>query len=88
MQMTIDGAFLHVRADIRLGTLEKRFGLAPGYFRNPDGTRARRDKKLGTLRAQFGEQSLALGAVLVPVPRITPLDPHNEVHPNQLSLFD
>jgi hypothetical protein len=40
------------RSDIKVGTLEKRLGLKPGAIRNPDGSDARSDKRLGTLRKQ------------------------------------
>lgn len=42
-----------VRSDIKIGNLEKRLGLDKGAIRNPDGTDARSDKKLGTLRAEY-----------------------------------
>ena len=42
-----------VRSDIKIGNLEKKLGLAKGAIRNPDGTDARGDKKLGTLRAEY-----------------------------------
>jgi|GEM_PF-666633 len=42
-----------VRSDIRIGTLEKKLGLEPGSIRNPDGTDARSNKKLETLRKEF-----------------------------------
>lgn len=41
------------RSDIKIGNLEKKLGLANGAIRNPDGTDARSDKKLGTLRAEY-----------------------------------
>jgi hypothetical protein len=41
------------RADILIGNLEKKLGLARGAIRNPDGTDARSDKKLGTLREEY-----------------------------------
>ncbi len=41
-----------IRSDIKVGTLEKRLGLKPGAIRNPDGSDARSDKRLGTLRKQ------------------------------------
>lgn len=41
------------RADIRIGKLEKKLGLGKGAIRNPDGTDARSDKKLGTLREEY-----------------------------------
>lgn len=42
-----------IRSDIKIGTLEKRLGLEPGSIRNPDGSDARSDKKLGSLRDDF-----------------------------------
>ena len=47
------GKTRQIRSDIRVGNLEKRLGLDPGSIRNPDGTDARSDKKLGTLRKEF-----------------------------------
>ena len=44
-----------VRSDIRVGNLEKKLGLAPGAIRNPDGTDARSNKKLSTLRKEFSQ---------------------------------
>jgi len=41
-----------VRSDIKVGNLEKKLGLKPGAIRNPDGSDARSDKRLGTLRKQ------------------------------------
>ena len=41
------------RSDIKIGNLEKKLGLAKGAIRNPDGTDARSDKKLGTLREEY-----------------------------------
>jgi hypothetical protein len=41
-----------VRSDITVGTLEKRLGVKPGTIRNPNGTDARSDKQLGTLRKE------------------------------------
>jgi hypothetical protein len=41
-----------IRGDARVGTVEKRLGLKPGAIRNPDGTDARSDKRLDTLRKQ------------------------------------
>ena len=45
-----------VRSDIKVGNLEKKLGLAKGAIRNPDGTDARSDKKLGTLREEYKRQ--------------------------------
>lgn len=45
-----------IRSDIQVGSLEKKLGLEPGAIRNPDGSDARSDKKLATLRKEF-EQS-------------------------------
>jgi len=42
-----------VRGDITIGNLEKKLGLEPGSIRNPDGSDARSDKKLKTLRTEF-----------------------------------
>jgi hypothetical protein len=42
-----------VRSDIKVGTLEKKLGLEPGAIRNADGSDARSDKKLATLRKEF-----------------------------------
>ena len=42
-----------VRGDITIGNLEKKLGLEPGSIRNPDGSDARSDKKLNTLRKEF-----------------------------------
>jgi hypothetical protein len=44
-----------VRSDIRVGNLEKKLGLEPGSIRNPDGTDARSNKKLATLRKEFSQ---------------------------------
>lgn len=41
------------RSDIKVGNLEKKLGLGKGSIRNPDGTDARSDKKLGTLREEY-----------------------------------
>jgi len=43
------------RGDIRVGNLEKKLGLEPGSIRNPDGSDARSDKKLKTLREEFNK---------------------------------
>ncbi|HAL81713.1 MAG TPA: hypothetical protein DCO83_05325 [Mucilaginibacter sp.] len=42
-----------IRKDIRVGTLEKRLGVAPGTITNPDGSDARSDKKLETLQKEY-----------------------------------
>ena len=44
-----------IRSDIKVGTLEKKLGLKPGAIRNPDGSDARSDKRLGTLRKEQGK---------------------------------
>jgi hypothetical protein len=41
-----------IRSDIKVGTLEKKLGLKSGAIRNPDGSDARSDKRLGTLRKE------------------------------------
>lgn len=51
--------FGHVRktrSDCTVGTYEKKHGLPKGTLRNPDGRKARRDKTLGSLRKQTGEE--------------------------------
>ena len=40
------------RGDITVGNLEKKLGVLPGTFRNPDGRDTRSDKKLETLRKE------------------------------------
>lgn len=42
-----------IRSDIKIGNLEKKLGLGGGAVRNPDGSDARSDKKLGTLREEY-----------------------------------
>ena len=42
-----------VRGDMKIGNLERKLGLEPGSIRNPDGSDARSDKKLKTLREEF-----------------------------------
>jgi len=42
-----------IRSDIKIGNLEKKLGLAKGAIRNPDGSDARSDKRLGTLRKEY-----------------------------------
>jgi hypothetical protein len=39
-----------IRSDIKSSTLERKLGLKSGAIRNPDGSDARSDKRLGTLR--------------------------------------
>jgi len=41
-----------IRGDARVGNVEKRLGLKPGTIRNPDGSDARSDKRLDTLRKE------------------------------------
>ncbi len=45
------------RSDIKIGNLEKKLGLGKGSIRNPDGTDARSDKKLGTLRNDYDKSN-------------------------------
>lgn len=45
-----------IRSDIKIGNLEKKLGLNKGAIRNPDGTDARSDKKLGKLREEYQRQ--------------------------------
>lgn len=46
-----------IRSDIKIGNLEKKLGLDKGAIRNPDGSDARSDKKLGTLRKDYNDKS-------------------------------
>jgi hypothetical protein len=41
-----------IRSDIKVGNLEKKLGIGPGAFRNPDGRDTRSDKLLRTLRKE------------------------------------
>lgn len=41
-----------MRSDIKVGNLEKKLGVAPGAFRNPNGRDTRSDKLLKTLRKE------------------------------------
>lgn len=69
-----------VRSDIKIGTLEKRLGLDKGAIRNPDGTDARSDKRLGKLRAEYQsmygapvrKNSAIIAAALAPKKPSTP----------------
>jgi hypothetical protein len=45
-----------IRSDMTIGNLEKKLGLEPGSIRNPNGSDARSDKKLKTLRKDFGKK--------------------------------
>jgi hypothetical protein len=45
-------AIRRIRSDIKVGTLEKKLGVKPGTIRNADGSDARSDKRLGTLRKE------------------------------------
>ena len=42
-----------IRSDCTVGSLEKKLGILPGSFRNPNGRDTRSDKLLGTLRKEF-----------------------------------
>lgn len=42
------------RSDCRGGTFEKTRGIPAGSIRNPNGRDARSDKKIGTLRKEYG----------------------------------
>ena len=44
-----------IRSDIKIGNLEKKLGVLPGVFRNPNGRDTRSDKKLGTLRKELAK---------------------------------
>lgn len=41
-----------IRSDVRAGALEKRLGLKPGAMQTPDGSDARSDKRIDSLRKQ------------------------------------
>ena len=41
-----------VRSDCTVGSFEKKNGLPPGTFRNPNGRDTRSDKKFGTIRKE------------------------------------
>ena len=42
-----------IRGDARVKSVEERLGIKEGAIRNPDGSDARSDKKLSTLRDDF-----------------------------------
>jgi hypothetical protein len=44
-----------IRSDSTVKTAEKRLGLKDG-IKNPDGSNARSDKKIGTLRKEYGKK--------------------------------
>lgn len=41
-----------IRSDCTIGSLEKKQGLPPGTMRNFDGSDARSDKQVGTIRKE------------------------------------
>jgi hypothetical protein len=43
-----------IRSDATVKTVEKRLGIKDA-IRNPDGSNARSDKKIGTLRKEAGQ---------------------------------
>lgn len=43
------------RSDCRVGIFEKTRGIPAGSIRNPNGRDARSDKKIGTLRKEYGK---------------------------------
>ena len=45
------------RKDITVGSLEKKLGLKQGTIKNPDGRKARKDKKLATLQKEAKKKS-------------------------------
>ena len=47
-------AIRRTRSDCRDGTFEKTRGIPAGAIRNPNGRDARSDKKIGTLRKEYG----------------------------------
>jgi hypothetical protein len=49
------------RSDCTVGALEKKQGLEPGTIRNSDGSNARSDKQIGTIRkerAKMGKKTM------------------------------
>ena len=48
-------AIRKTRSDCRVGTFEKTRGIPAGSIRNPNGRDARNDKKIGTLRKEYGK---------------------------------
>jgi hypothetical protein len=44
-----------IRSDSTVKTAEKRLGLKDG-IKNPDGSNARGDKKIGTLRKEYAKK--------------------------------
>ncbi len=50
-----------IRSDIRIGNLEKKLGLGEGSIKNPNGSNARSDKKLSTLRKDYDKTKTSKG---------------------------
>lgn len=44
--------FRKTRSDCTVGAFEKKHGLPFGTIRNKDGRKTRKDKKIGTIRAE------------------------------------
>ena len=51
-------AIRKTRSDCRVGTFEKTRGIPAGSIRNPNGRDARSDKKIGTLRKEYGKSNI------------------------------
>lgn len=50
------GIVRKTRSDCTVGTYEKKYGMPKGTIRNPNGRKARKDKTLGALRKQSGNE--------------------------------
>lgn len=46
------GIFRKTRSDCTVGTFEKKTGLPFGTIRNSNGRKTRKDKQIGTIRAE------------------------------------
>lgn len=46
-----------IRSDITVGGIERKLELKPGTIKNPDGRKARKDKKLATLQKEAKRKS-------------------------------
>ena len=50
------GKVRKTRSDCTVGTYEKKHGMPKGTIRLPNGRKARKDKTLGALRKQSGNE--------------------------------
>jgi len=46
---------MKIRDDITVGSLEKKLGLPAGTFRNKNGRKTRKDKKLRSVKRDFSK---------------------------------